>query len=708
MSTVPGGSRTRRAAQRLFRLGEQLIVNPTSSSTHNTPEPSFADQLPDVSGAKETIAMERQQASFDSRQMTYLLDEGPENTKRKEKIFAAIEHDLVLLDPGYYDRTRVEARERVARKLKRFAEVKPKGDPEEEWMWHTTLGLYDPSFFTRYGVHSALFGGAIAGQGTEDLIKKYMPQVDDLSIVGVFGMTELGHGSAIREFETTATFNRETDQFIINTPTLTATKWWIGGLAHIATHIIVFARLIIDNKDYGVHSFVMQIRDREGRPLPGLTIGDCGKKMGRDGIDNGWIQFHNVPIPRTNMLMKWAKVSREGVYTKPPKAQLAYGALLKGRVGLIADSADHMAKALTVAIRYSVVRRQFADHKGQPERQLLDFPTHQVRLLEALAGAYAWHFTASVMWKDNRELAQKMAKGDLANLADLHATSAGLKAFATWHVAESIEQARQCMGGHGYSSYSGLPTLISDFAVNQTWEGDNTVMALQTAQYLIKSLTSVMEGKRLVGSASYLERIPAILQQSALRANSVEDFSEPRVLLEALERAAVKAITKAGRRIQKEMQSGKNKHEAWNACLLDLVAAADHHCFLYVFHAFLQSTEKTNDKQVLAVLKKLFELFVLARIKKIQAILLVDQFMNEKQVELLYARVRALLWELRKDAVALVDAFNLPDFIVNSPLGRFDGDVYRHYFATVNAAPDARGKAPYWDELIKPVLRDDL
>ena len=47
-------------------------------------------------------------------------------------------------------------------------------------------------------------------------------------------------------------------------------------------------------------------------------------------------------------------------------------------------------------------------------------------------------------------------------------------------------------GGHGYSSYSGLPSLIADYAVNQTWEGDNTVMSLQTAQYLIKSLSQVM------------------------------------------------------------------------------------------------------------------------------------------------------------------------------------------------------------------------
>jgi alkylation response protein AidB-like acyl-CoA dehydrogenase len=84
-----------------------------------------------------------------------------------------------------------------------------------------------------------------------------------------------------------------------------------GGVAHISTHTICFARLIIDEKDYGVHSFLVQLRDRDGNILPGITIGDCGKKMGRDGIDNGWIQFKNVHVPRNQMLQKWAKVSRE-------------------------------------------------------------------------------------------------------------------------------------------------------------------------------------------------------------------------------------------------------------------------------------------------------------------------------------------------------------------------------------------------------------
>jgi acyl-CoA oxidase len=193
----------------------------------------------------------------------------------------------------------------------------------------------------------------------------------------------------------------------------------------------------------------------------------------------------------------------QGVYSQPPKAQLAYGALLGGRVSLILNCNDQLKRGLTVAIRYCAVRRQFANKPGAPETQILDYQTHQIRLLEPLwyhhlllshgpgrnspvgvhgSGAFAWTFAGRTMEAQATKLQQDLANGDLTNLPDLHATSAGLKAICTWYITAALEQARQCMAGHGYSAYSALPTLVADITVNCTWEGDNTVMLLQTAQ----------------------------------------------------------------------------------------------------------------------------------------------------------------------------------------------------------------------------------
>ena len=105
-------------------------------------------------------------------------------------------------------------------------------------------------------------------------------------------MTELGHGSNVAGLETTATFDEAADEFVIHTPTLTATKWWIGGAAQSATHAAVFAQMIVKGKNYGVKTFIVQLRNPGDFSLrAGVVIGDIGAKMGRHGIDNGWIQF---------------------------------------------------------------------------------------------------------------------------------------------------------------------------------------------------------------------------------------------------------------------------------------------------------------------------------------------------------------------------------------------------------------------------------
>lgn len=65
-------------------------------------------------------------------------------------------------------------------------------------------------------------------------------------------------------------------------------KYWIGNLARTASYGVVFANLIINNTSYGVHSFIITIRDSQGMIKQGLELGDCGPKLGMQGIDNGW------------------------------------------------------------------------------------------------------------------------------------------------------------------------------------------------------------------------------------------------------------------------------------------------------------------------------------------------------------------------------------------------------------------------------------
>ena len=96
---------------------------------------------------------------------------------------------------------------------------------------------------------------------------------------------------------------------MIHTPHEKAIKFWIGGVGQTSQMAVVFAQLITQGQSKGVHLFVVQLRDRQThKPMPGVRLGDCGHKIGCDGIDNGWIMFDHYKIPRENLLNKYADV----------------------------------------------------------------------------------------------------------------------------------------------------------------------------------------------------------------------------------------------------------------------------------------------------------------------------------------------------------------------------------------------------------------
>ena len=55
--------------------------------------------------------------------------------------------------------------------------------------------------------------------------------------IGCFGLTELGYGNNAVEMETTAIYDKDTKEFIVNTPHPLAQKYWITNGAIHAKHI---------------------------------------------------------------------------------------------------------------------------------------------------------------------------------------------------------------------------------------------------------------------------------------------------------------------------------------------------------------------------------------------------------------------------------------------------------------------------------------
>ncbi|CAM0137354.1 unnamed protein product [Umbelopsis sp. WA50703] len=686
---------------------------------HLSPEEERAIAVSPV----ESMKAERAKAAFNIRDMTYLLDGGKSATETRERMMLELERDLVFRMYDFHDLTKDQLRERTMEKFRNLLNHLTNESVNTFRKRMEVVSLIDPGFWTRFGVHYGLFFGALQGSATPGQFSHWASKgaVSLNGMIGCFAMTELGHGSNVAGVETTATFDEASDQFVIHTPTITATKWWIGGAAHTATHAVVFAQLIVGGKRYGVKSFVVPLRDpTDYSLLPGINIGDIGKKMGRDGIDNGYITFTNVRVPRGYMLMKHTKVSRSGQVKEPKLQQLTYGALLQGRVAMVVDSGNVAKKALTIAIRYAAVRRQFATKANEGiETKLLDYPIHQRRLMPLLAQAFAMHFTGTEMNTMYLALMDRLETAGpddddlpevLENLKETHATSAGLKAFCTWNCLNTIEQCRQACGGHGYSAYTGLAGMYQDFAVQCTWEGDNTILTLQAGRYLISSYREAKEGKKLGAGVHYLNRLNELIGKKCT-VSKVDDVASIEVIAQAWDVVCANVVQHAGKEFEGCIKSGMEMDEAYEQCSQSRLYAAKLHSYGYLFKRFADGISKAPE-ELRKILYPVCLLYGLYAIEDNAGAFLQYEFFSPDQISFIRTKVNELCKTVRDQAIPLVDSFNYSDFIVNSPLGRKDGDVYEHYFAQVKQQNPPR-EHPYFDRLIKPFIHrkqgdDDL
>lgn len=86
-------------------------------------------------------------------------------------------------------------------------------------------------------------------------------------------------------------------------------------LLNLANMTLLWAQLIINDKSYGPHIFLVPIRDlKDHSPMAGVIIGDCGAKNGCNAIDNGFLIMKNCRIPRDNLLDKYSKVMSDGTF----------------------------------------------------------------------------------------------------------------------------------------------------------------------------------------------------------------------------------------------------------------------------------------------------------------------------------------------------------------------------------------------------------
>ena len=344
------------------------------------------------------------------------------------------------------------------------------------------IHLFDIELVVKMAVQFNLWGETICKLGTEKH-SEYIKKTETLEILGCFAMTEIGHGSNIFKLETTATYNHSRQEFIINTPYYSSHKYWIGQGAIYAHYAIVFAQLYIGSICYGVHPFIVQLRNENKECMKNVIIKDCGMKNGLNGVDNGEIIFDNVIIPYNNLLDKFAHIDDTGKYVAV-KGRLSkmLSELSKNRLGMGLGSNIVSRYALKETLTYAIKRKQF----GKIERSLLSYKSYQHRIMPLLAKSYV------------NNLFNEYAINHLDDMSITHFNSIISKTACSWNALDTLQECREGCGGHGYHYKSYFGKMYKNLDIYTTFEGDNNVLLQQIMQFKLK------EYKKNFGKMQYL------------------------------------------------------------------------------------------------------------------------------------------------------------------------------------------------------------
>ncbi len=666
-------------------------------------------------GTADILPAERKKASFDVEEMIHFLNGGKENTKRRKFI-----ESMVSKDPeeqhSIYNHNREES---IKYSLKEFIRIhKPYKNfkaTREDILFMSQVALATGALNNSHSI----FIGTIAGQANEEQLQYWLPKVLSFEITGSYAQTELGHGSNVRGLQTIAEYDKSTEEFVLNTPTLQSIKWWPGCLGRIATHCVLYAQLIIDGKEHGVQVFMMQIRDDNHLPLKGIRLGDLGNKIGDHGNDTGFMFLENVRIPRDCMLMKYRRVTKKGKFEDVVKAdpKVHYTTMMTTRATMVHTAAARLAYASTIAVRYGAVRKQgFVDVASKSykdtEYAILDYRIQQYRVLKQLATSYAMKFTGRWMMEQIAQLEGKQV-GIIKNsnlLKELAATSAGLKSLCTLVATNGIEEFRKCCGGNGYLLSSGIAAASVDYLWQVTAEGDAMILALLTAKHLLKSVGKLFGGYKLQGILEYFN----VIAEPGFDLNSIKphtphnsnDYHNLNYLFSLFKYRSIErnlTVAKAFNELITEKEQGFL--EAFNHLGLDLIAATHSHCYYIIMYNFINKIKETPDEKIAKVLTKLCVLFACCN-------LLDDNWgdvINETQFRVIRVVVYNLLNEIRPDSVALVDSFDFTDNVLRSNIGRYDGNVYEALFDSAQKSVlNQREPFDGYDEYLKPHVNKEL
>ena len=621
------------------------------------------------------IALSEEEASFDVKTLQAILDARcPEKWAEYRAFFSSktFATGVIPNKDDYRDKVMEWCKLMGEKGYGAISFPKEYGGLDDFWAYGALFNVMsqkDISLTIKYGVQFGLFGGSVYWLGTKYHHDKYLRDLAHLDLAGCFAMTETGHGSNVNGLEVTATYISKTNELEVHTPTFNGGKEYIGNALH-SRMASVFCQLVVNGENHGVHAVLVPLRDEDHKLLPGVSVEDNGYKLGLNGVDNGRIWFNKVRVPKANLLNKYGDIDDQGNYSSPIKNRnrrffTMLGTLVGGRVFVPQAGVSASKKGLAIAVKYALQRKQFAAKDGQAETIIMDYPTHQARLMPLVAKAYGLHFALEY-------LTERFINKTEDDAREIETLAAALKSYATWYTTHTLQECREACGGKGYLWENQIADLKADTDIFTTFEGDNTVLMQLVAKGLLGDFKQEFhdDGFKAVMRILLRQVSTAVFESNPIAARNTdwEHITSADFHKQALSYRKHRLLVSVSSRMRDMLKKKIDPYVAFLKCQTHLLLLANAYAEEIIYDQFYKKVRNIQDQNLHRVVRRMRNLFALTAIYEDRAWFLESDYFEGIKSKSIRKAIARLNREVRRDALGLVDAWAIPDEILAAPI----------------------------------------
>ncbi|WP_406425116.1 acyl-CoA dehydrogenase [Streptomyces sp. NBC_01589] len=528
-------------------------------------------------------------------------------------------------------------------------------DPRALAALHEWIGPVDPALTTVAGIHYNLFLGSLLDHDGDT--RRDLSDFLRLRRIGTFLCTEVAHGNDAVAVETTATYDRARDGFVLHTPHSGAQKFMPNASPAGGPKTgLVAARLLADGADHGVFLFLVPLTD-EVRPLPGVRVRRLPARLGSP-VDHCLTSFDQVFVEREALLGgEHGRVGDNGEFSsamgnRRRRFLTSIGRVTIGKISMSACAVGAARATLAVAVRYGGHRYISGPRATQPV-PVIAHRSHHGPLAEAMATVFAMsllHRRALDRWE-----AQGGA-GPGTGRAEAERLVAVAKGWITWRARAVIVECRERCGAQALLENNGMADLVAGAEGVITAEGDNLAIHAKAAAEMLLGAPQTSQG-------STPDTTPG-------------DLADPRFLGRL--HGYVEDLWFARARARMSGARSDGPLDRWNAASGPALRGVEAHAHRQATEAYADAVSGLPEGPARDRLAELQRLFALRWVARNSGDLLAAGRLTIDQVNALPDAVEGLIADVAAHLPTLIESFALPEEVLADwPIAGADyADVY--------------------------------